>query len=56
MEIVDLVIYTGKSYVLHGLVPMSVPDRRAELEDPESGDLVTIPVALLAAGSPPQEV
>jgi hypothetical protein len=56
MEIGDPVIYNGKSYVLRGLEPMSVPDRRAELEDPESGDLLSVPVGLLAAGSPPQEV
>jgi hypothetical protein len=56
MEIGDLVTYNGKSYVLRGLEPMSVPDRRAEIEDPESGDLLTVPVALLAAASPPHEV
>jgi hypothetical protein len=47
MEIGDNVIYNGKCYVLRGLEPMSVPDRRAELEDPESGELISVPVALL---------
>jgi hypothetical protein len=28
--------------------PMSVPDRRAELEDTETGEVLTIPCALLA--------
>ncbi len=47
MEIGDDVIYNGKCYVLRGLEPMSVPDRRAELEDPESGERISVPVALL---------
>jgi hypothetical protein len=38
MEIGDLVIYQGRAYVLRGLDPMGVPDRRAELEDPASGE------------------
>jgi len=33
MEIGDLVIYNGCAYVLRGLDPMSVHDRRAELEE-----------------------
>jgi len=41
------VIYKGKRYVLRGLEPMSVPDRRAEVEDPESGELFSLPVALI---------
>jgi len=47
MEIGDDVIYNGKCYVLRGLEPMSVPDRRAELENPENGELTSVPVALL---------
>ncbi len=47
MEIGGNVTYNGKCYVLRGLEPMSVPDRRAELEDPESGELISVPVALL---------
>src|SRR5438094_689682 len=35
MKIGDLVTYQGRSYVLRGLEPMSVPNRRDELEDPE---------------------
>jgi hypothetical protein len=56
MEIGDLVIYDGKSFVLRGLEPMSVPDRRADIEDPESGERRSVPVALLAAVPPPDEV
>ena len=47
MEIGDNVNYNGKCYVLRGLEPMSVPDRRAELEDPESGELISAPFSLL---------
>ncbi len=43
MEIGDLVIYNGCAYVLRGLDPMSVHDRRAELEDPESGERLSVP-------------
>jgi hypothetical protein len=50
MEIGDLVTYNGKSYVLRGLEPMSVPERRAEIEDPESGERHTVPLALLTPG------
>jgi hypothetical protein len=53
MEIGDLVTYNGKSYVLRGLEPMSVPDRRAEIEDPENGERCSVPVALLTS-APPQ--
>jgi hypothetical protein len=52
MEIGDLVTYNGKSYVLRGLEPMSVPDRRAEIEDPDSGESLSVPLALLTAGPP----
>jgi hypothetical protein len=47
MEIGCDVTYKGKRYVLRGLEPMGVSDRRAELEDPESGELLLVPVALL---------
>ena len=56
MEIGDLVTYNGKSYVLRGLEPMSVPDRRAEIENPESGELHSVPVALLTPAPPPRDV
>jgi hypothetical protein len=44
MKIGDLVTYQGSVYVLRGLEPMSVPERRAELEDPASGELVSAPL------------
>jgi hypothetical protein len=44
MKIGDLVTYHGRAYVLRGLEPMSVPERRVELEDPDSGDVVCVPL------------
>ena len=54
MKIGSDVIYKGRRYVLRGLEPMSVPDRRAELEDPESGELFSVPVALIHELSQPR--
>jgi hypothetical protein len=45
MKIGDLVTYQGRVYVLRGLEPMSVPNRRAELEDPESGEVLVAPLS-----------
>jgi hypothetical protein len=44
MTIGDLVLYQGRRYYLRGLDPMSVPDRRAILEDAETGHEVSVPV------------
>jgi len=43
MEIGDLVTYLGKTYVLRGLDPMSVPGRRAVLEDALTGERRAVP-------------
>jgi hypothetical protein len=43
MKIGDLVSYEGKLYVLRGVEPMSVSDRRAELEDPATGERLRAP-------------
>jgi hypothetical protein len=43
MEIGDLVIWKGRAYLLRGLEPMSVPDRRVELEDPGTGEVFSAP-------------
>ena len=48
MEIGQALTYKGRTYVLLGLEPMSVPDRRAELEDAETGERLSVPYALLA--------
>jgi hypothetical protein len=45
MKIGDLVSYEEKLYVLRGVEPMSVSDRKAELEDPASGERLRAPCA-----------
>jgi hypothetical protein len=42
MRIGDTVIYRGRRYVLRGLEPMGIPDRRADLEDPRTGDMIRV--------------
>jgi hypothetical protein len=50
VRIGDHVIYGGRRYVLLGLDPMGVPERRADLEDLETGERLRVPVSdLLAA-------
>jgi hypothetical protein len=44
MNIGDLVLHQGRCYYLRGLDPMSVPDRRALLEDAQTGERVWVPV------------
>jgi hypothetical protein len=52
MKIGDNVTYQGRSYVLRGLEPMSVPDRRVELEDAETGQLISVPLDEVSARDP----
>ena len=52
MEIGDLVTYQGRAYVLRGLEPMSVPNRRVELEDPESGEVIVVPLTEVSQQDP----
>ena len=47
MRIGDTVIYQGKRYVLRGLDPMGMVDRRADLEDAETGERIRVPVTEL---------
>ena len=56
MRIGDLVTYGGAVYVLRGLEPMSVPDRRAELEDPATGERVRVPLSEVEEGPAQPEV
>jgi hypothetical protein len=44
MNIGDLVLFQGRRYYLRGLDPMSVPDRRAMLEDAETGERLSAPI------------
>jgi hypothetical protein len=47
MRIGDLVSYDGRRWVVRGLDPMGVSDRRADIEDPETGEVRRVPLALL---------
>ena len=47
MTIGSYVIYEGRTYVLRGLDPMSMPDRRADLVDPETEERRQVPLALV---------
>jgi hypothetical protein len=43
MRLGDHVIWQDRVYVLRGFEPMSVPDGRAELADPSSGERIFVP-------------
>ncbi|MGH3103438.1 MAG: hypothetical protein ACRDN6_05005 [Gaiellaceae bacterium] len=45
MNIGDLVTYQGRPCYLRGIEPMSVPDRRAVLEDADTGQRFSAPLA-----------
>jgi hypothetical protein len=47
MEIGDTLIYEGRTYVLIGLEPMSVPDHKADLRDVETGEVISVPYTIL---------
>jgi hypothetical protein len=48
MRIGEQVLYHGRVLVLLGHDPMSVPDRRAEVEDPETGERFAVLLSDLA--------
>jgi hypothetical protein len=47
MEIGHTLTYEGRTYVLIGLEPMSVPDRKADLRDAKTGEVVSVPCSIL---------
>ena len=47
MRIGDPVTYQGRRYVLRGLDPMGIPDRLADIEDVETGEVIRVPVSEL---------
>ena len=53
MKIGDPVLHQGRRYFLRGLDPMSVPNRRAMLEDAQTGEETTAPIS--RAGALPAE-
>jgi hypothetical protein len=44
MQLGSLVFHQGRPYYLRGLDPMSVSDRRAELEDVFTGSRISVPL------------
>lgn len=55
MRIGDKVIHQGRVLVLLGHDPMSVPDRRAEVVDPDSGERFVVPLDELEPAAPEPE-
>jgi hypothetical protein len=51
MEIGEVLNYQGRTYVLLGMEPMSVPDRKAELQDTETGEILSVLCAILGQSS-----
>ena len=49
MQLGDLVTYEGRRYVVRGLDPMGVPDRRVDLEDVETGERRRVRISELGA-------
>ena len=47
MRIGDPVTYQGRRYVLRGLDPMGIPDRLADIEDVETGEVIRVPISEL---------
>lgn len=52
MQLGDHVTLDGRALVLRGLDPMSVPDGRAEVEDPETGERFVVPASELEPAAP----
>ena len=52
MNFGDLVLYQGRPYVLRGLDPMGVPERRVILEDPETGEEFAAPAGDVSPAEP----
>lgn len=47
MRIGDHLAYEGRHYVVRGLDPMGVAERRVDLEDVETGESIRVPIAAL---------
>jgi hypothetical protein len=53
MELGDLVIWSGRRWIVRGVDPVSVTGRTVTLEDPESGECVSAPLDAVLAESAP---
>ena len=49
MRIGELLDYEGTQYIVRGLDPMGVLERRADLEHAETGEVIRVPIAELEA-------
>jgi hypothetical protein len=49
MKLGQIITYEGRQYVVRGLDPMGLPDRRADLEDVETGERRRVPISALVA-------
>ncbi len=47
MRIGELLDYEGTQYIVRGLDPMGVPERRADLEDVATGERIRVPISEL---------
>jgi hypothetical protein len=56
MAIGDFVLYQGRRYVLLGIDPMSVTDRRAELQDPDTGESFRVPLDEVDSADEPPDL
>ena len=52
MKLDSLVSYGGRRYYLRGLDPMGVANRRADLEDAETGEHIQAPLAEVEPAEP----
>ena len=43
----DLLEYEGKRYIVRGLDPMGVPERRVDLKDAVTGGTIRVPIAVM---------
>lgn len=53
MNLGNLVLHGGNLYVLRGVEPMSVDERKADLEDPVTGERLRVRYAELEEPPPP---
>ena len=53
MVLGSLVSYGGRRYYLRGLDPMGVANRRADLEDAETGEHLQAPLSEIEPDGPP---
>lgn len=53
LQIGDFVIWRGRLFVLRGIDPMSVPNRRADIEECATGERMRAPLDEISPAQPP---